>query len=242
MNFVHIADIHFDAPFTNLSDREGFGEIKRLEQRSVLKKVIEYIKENNIENLFISGDLYESQYIRESTIEYINNLFKEIPNTKIYITPGNHDPKTKESYYNKFNWNGNVYIFGNNIEKIETNEADIYGFGFDDFYCSNSNIDEINIENKNKINILIMHGTLNGSSTLEKQYNPISSKILQEEGFNYVALGHIHKKDCSTSIIYPGSLVSLGFDEIGEHGMIARKNRQWHIRKRIYSNKTKRIY
>ena len=75
MNFVHIADIHFDTPFVNLSDRENFGELKRLEQRNVFKKVIEYIKENKIENLFISGDLYESQSIRESTIVYINNLF-----------------------------------------------------------------------------------------------------------------------------------------------------------------------
>ena len=26
MKFVHIADIHFDSPFINLSDREGFGD------------------------------------------------------------------------------------------------------------------------------------------------------------------------------------------------------------------------
>lgn len=33
--------------------------------------------------------------------------------------------------------------------------------------------------------------------------------------------GHIHKKENKTSnIVYPGSLVSLGFDEPGEHGMI----------------------
>ena len=111
MKFVHIADIHFDSPFVNLSDRESLGDIKRLEQRKVFKKVIEYIKENYIDFLFIAGDLYEHQYIRKSTIEYINELFKEIPNTKIYIAPGNHDPYIKNSYYNQFKWNDNVYIF-----------------------------------------------------------------------------------------------------------------------------------
>ena len=104
MKFVHIADMHFDSPFVNLSNKENLGEIRRLDQRKAFKKVIEYIKENNIEFLFIAGDLYEQKYIRKSTIEYINNLFMQIPNTKIYITPGNHDPFIKNSYYNDFSW------------------------------------------------------------------------------------------------------------------------------------------
>ena len=82
MKFIHIADMHFDCPFTNLSDKENFGEIKRLEQREAFKKIINYIKENNIEYFFIAGDLYEQRYIKKTTIDYINNLFKEIPNTK----------------------------------------------------------------------------------------------------------------------------------------------------------------
>ena len=92
MKFVHIADLHIDSPFVNLSDKDNLGEIRRLDQRKAIKKVVEYIKENNIPYLFISGDLYEHKYIKKSTIQYINNLFKEIPNTAIFISPGNHDP------------------------------------------------------------------------------------------------------------------------------------------------------
>ena len=128
MKFVHIADMHFDSPFVNLSNKENLGEIRRLDQRKAFKKVIEYIKENNIEFLFIAGDLYEQKYIRKSTIEYINNLFMQIPNTKIYITPGNHDPFIKNSYYNDFSWIENVKIFNSKIEKIELEDIDIYGY------------------------------------------------------------------------------------------------------------------
>ena len=224
MKFVHIADMHFDSPFVNLSDKESLGDLRRLDQRKALKKIIEHIKENKIEYLFISGDLYEQKYIKKSTIEYINNLFKEIPKTKIFISPGNHDPYIKNSYYYKFNWNENVKIFSSKIEKVELNEVDIYGYGFDDFYCKDFNIKELNIENKNKLNILIVHGTLNGGVTLEHEYNPISKKELEEKEFDYVALGHIHKLDYNTQenqkIVYPGSTVSLGFDELGKHGMI----------------------
>ena len=222
MKFVHIADIHFDSPFTTLSDKGNLGEQRRIEQRKIFKKIIEYIKENKIEYLFISGDLYEHKYIRKSTIEYINNLFKEIENTKIFISPGNHDPILKKSYYNNFIWNKNVYIFKSEIQKIETEEADIYGFGFDDFYCANSGIEKLVLDNPEKLNILVLHGTLNGANLEEMQYNSMSSTMLENKGFDYVALGHIHKNNFTPNgkIIYPGSTMSLGFDELGEHGMV----------------------
>ena len=222
MKFVHIADTHFDSPFTTLSNKGNLGEQRRLEQRKIFRKIIEYIKENKIEYLFVSGDLYEHQYIRKSTIEYINNLFKEIENTKIFISPGNHDPILKKSYYSTFNWNKNVHIFGPEIEKVELENIDIYGYGFDDFYCSNSNIENLEIENTEKINILVIHGTLDGSNAEEMQYNSMSTTMLKQKGFNYIALGHIHKNNFekNSKIIYPGSTMSLGFDELGEHGMV----------------------
>ena len=148
MNFVHIADMHFDTPFTNLSSKNNFGKIRRLDQREVFKKIIQYIEENKIQYLFISGDLYENEYIQKTTIEYINELFKKIPETMIFIAPGNHDPYLKNSMYYNFEWNNNVKIFTSKIEKIELPEVDIYGAGFEDFYCSGLNIENIKIEDK----------------------------------------------------------------------------------------------
>ena len=224
MKFVHIADMHFDSTFLNLSDKDIMGDLRRLEQRKVFKKIVEYIKQNKIEYLFISGDLYEHKYIKQSTIEYINNLFKEIPKTRIFIAAGNHDPKIKNSYYNKFNWNENVKIFNSVIEKIETDDCYIYGYSFDDFYCEGCDIENIEIEKNGKYNILVIHGNLDGAKEDDKPYNPISRSLLEEKGFDYVALGHIHKLDYNTyenqKIVYPGSTISLGFDELGTHGMI----------------------
>ena len=148
---VHIADMHFDSPFVNLSEKDIMGDLRRLEQRKVFKKIIEYIKENNIKYFFISGDLYEYKYIKQSTIDYINKLF-------------------------------------------ETQDANIYGYGFDDFYCSDSGVENIEIEQTEKPNILIIHGNIDGSTIEDMQYNSMSKKMLQEKGFDYVALGHIHKK------------------------------------------------
>ena len=224
MKFIHIADMHFDTPFSYLSSKGDFGKIRRMEQREVFRKIINYIKENNIDYLFIAGDLYVHNYIRKSTIEYVNDLFKQIPQTKIFITPGNHDPYVADSMYKNFAWNNNVKIFTSKIEKVETEEANIYGVGFEDFYCEKSEIENIILEDKNKINILITHGSLNASDKLQLEYNPINKNKLKEVGFDYVALGHIHKLDYNTernqNIVYPGSTIAMGFDELGKHGFI----------------------
>ena len=220
MKFVHIADMHFDTTFESL--KENLGEKRRLAQREIFSKMIEYIKTNKIPYLFISGDLYEEKYIRETTIQYINNKFKEIAETKIFIAPGNHDPFLKNSYYNSYNWASNVKIFSNKIEKMSFKDVDIYGYGFNEMYGKTNDLDELQIENKEKINILIMHATLDGSLTLEKTYNPVTRKLLKSKGFDYVALGHIHKNNLeeNSNIVYPGSMISLGFDELGNHGMV----------------------
>lgn len=227
MKFVHIADVHFDAPFSTISDRAELGQTRRLEQREAFKKVIEFIKENNIEYLFISGDLYEQLYVRKSTIIFINNLFKEIPNTKIYITPGNHDPYIKASYYNCYEWEKNVKIFTSQVEKIENEDAIIYGFGFDNYEMNKNQLNEIVIEQSNKPQILIIHGTVVSGNDTKGIYNPMSAQELLKKGFDYIALGHIHKRD----EVYSGSLISLGFDEPGEHGFICGEI----INKKLYT-------
>lgn len=222
MKFVHIADLHLDSAFVNLSSKPDLGTIRRLDQREALKKAIEYIQNNDINYLFISGDLYEHKTIRESTIEYVNTMFQQIPNTQIFITPGNHDPLIKNSYYKLFSWPQNVHIFGEKITKIKTEECNIYGYGFEDFNPKTIDLNEINIDNKDQINIFMTHANLDGSK-LHENYNPITTKELNELGFDYIALGHIHKPNLQSNnqlIVYPGSTCALGFDELGEHGMI----------------------
>lgn len=224
MKFVHLADLHLDAKFDSLSSIDGLPQKRRLEQRKALKDVVEYIKENDIKLFLISGDLYEQNYIRKSSIEYVNKLFEEIPDTQIFIAPGNHDPYIKNSFYSTYTWSKNVHIFNENIEKIDFGDAHIYGFGFTDFYCKQSEIEEIQVEEPDDINILITHGSLDGGSDDLREYNPLRQSKLKQLDFDYIALGHIHKpyynEEKNQKIFYPGSTISLGFDELGEHGVL----------------------
>lgn len=228
MKFVHIADCHLDCPFTSLSYRENLADSRRLEQRKVFKKVINYIKDNDVKYLFISGDLYENEYVRKSTIIYINDLFKEIPSTKVFISPGNHDPYIKNSYYSEFDFAPNVYIFKGGFECKELPDCNIYGMGFTSFYCKDVNLGNLNIIQNDKPNILVMHASIDSGNEENKEYNPILESRLENLNMDYIALGHIHKPyyniKKNQKVVYSGSTISLGFDELGSHGMIVRRN------------------
>lgn len=63
-----------------------------------------------------------------------------------------------------------------------------------------------------------------GGNDEYREYNSMSKTMLKQLGFDYIALGHIHKPYYNANenyrIVYPGSTISLGFDELGEHGVI----------------------
>ena len=224
MKFVHIADMHFDVPFTSLNVKGNLGDIRRIEQRKIFDKIINYIKENNIDYFFISGDLYEHNYTKKSTIDYINQCFKEIPNTKVIISPGNHDPYIVGSFYDEYKFADNVNIFKGLLEKKEFEDVNIYGMAFNSFYMEGISLENIELFNNTRPNIFVVHCDLNGVKDENGfSYNNIKKSDLERLNFDYVAMGHIHKSNFANNgntIIYPGSPISMGFDELGEHGMV----------------------
>ena len=115
------------------------------------------------------------------------------------------------SFYKNFKWNSNVHIFSDKLEKIEDDIVDIYGYGFNNFYMENS-YPQIVVQNVDKINILLTHGNLDSGNDEQRPYNPLNSKVLKESKFDYIALGHIHKKSYNDydnqKIVYPGSPIS----------------------------------
>jgi DNA repair exonuclease SbcCD nuclease subunit len=142
----------------------------------------------------------------------------------VFISPGNHDPYLKNSYYSEFEFAPNVYIFKGALECKELPDCNIYGMGFTSFYCKDVNFGNLTVIENGKPNILVMHASLDGGAEKNKEYNPVLESKLLGLNMDYIALGHIHKpyynEKKNQNIVYPGSLISFGFDELGHHGMI----------------------
>ena len=227
VTFIHTADIHLDAPFSSLGDKEK-ADIRIQELESSLESIIDRARIQNINLLIISGDFFEESCIRGSTMIGVRNLLSELYETEVVIIPGNHDPLKENSYYNTLSWSENVHILKDSkqvlfLEKFNTC---IYNMGAlgrvaEDY----KRIREINISNET-FNILVFHGTVDMPFE-ESNYNAIGSKDIFELSMDYVALGHMHNyirfQNRTSIMINPGSPEPLGFDEEGVHGFVQGK-------------------
>jgi exonuclease SbcD len=222
IKFVHCADIHLDAPFTAIGTQGDRSSIRRNDLKQAFQKIVDTVKMEKAQFLLICGDFFEHGYVRKSTIYYVNDIFKTVPDTNIFILPGNHDPYTADSFYVNFKWNENVNILSPDCRYVVLSDLGVcvYGCGFENsgFSTGSCLAKPLNPE---LINILLFHGTV-GMNFSESVYNTAASQELDSLGVDYIAMGHFHNRleglGANKNIYNPGSPEPLGFDEPGEHG------------------------
>lgn len=213
IRLLHCGDIHLDAPFTSLSDAEGRPEQRRQELKQVISRIVELAAEEQVDLLLVCGDLYEHGYVRKSTIQFVSDQFERIQKIPVLIIPGNHDPATADSFYYHFRWPSNVCIL-----REEKGFYEHAGSGAR-VYTRLPLSDKLD---RSRINILMCHGTLDMPFSTDA-YQPLSSKDIEDCGFDYCALGHFHTRmfgaGIQKRIFNAGSPEPLGFDEEGNHGV-----------------------
>ena len=126
MRFIHLADLHLGA----VPDR-GCPWSKEREEEiwSTFRRVIAGIREDPVDLLFISGDLFHRQPLMRELKE-VNYLFSTIPDTRVYLMAGNHDFISRDSFYRTFEWNSNVTFFKNReLTCVKDPELDVYVYG-----------------------------------------------------------------------------------------------------------------
>ena len=104
-----------------------------MDLKDTFQKIINMAHEEEVGLIFICGDLYEHDYIRRSTIDFINHAFKSIKDIKVFIVPGNHDPWVKGSYYMNYEWANNVNIISKDNPYVHLKEEGIDIYSYDAF-------------------------------------------------------------------------------------------------------------
>ncbi len=251
IKLIHTADIHLDSPFAMLDLQKS--EIRRQEIRESFEALINLAYSTRADILIIAGDLFDSSFVTHETLNIISNGFAKIPDCRIVIAPGNHDPAGDNSVYKKIKLPPNVYVFDSeDITYFDFPELDarVYGYAFTSQYYEKSPLCTDIVKDSSKINILVCHGdTLSPIS----RYAPITVADIERAGFDYTALGHVHNSDGVHELksggfwAYSGCLEGRGFDETGEKGVItARIDKDKQSGKLSFSHKfvpfSKRIY
>ncbi len=219
---IHTADIHLDAPFSMLDVQKA--QVRKNELRGAFSSLILFAKTEKADIVIISGDLFDSGFVTRETTALLISQFASFPECRFVIAPGNHDFISPRSPYKKELFPPNVYIFED--EKLSHFSfpeigVNVYGYAFTSESYTDNPLAGTVLPERGKINILAAHGDVGGHSDC----CPLSVGDLAASGFDYVALGHIHKGGevkvaGSTYFAYSGCLEGRSFDECGIKGVI----------------------
>ena len=224
IKILHCGDIHLDSPF-QLQDAEK-SDIRRNELRGTFSSLTLYAKSNNIDLMLIAGDLFDSEYVTKETVALVCREFASIPECRIVISPGNHDPYTENSVYARTAFPDNVYLFDSSslsYFSFDDIGVDVYGYAFTSPTMTENPFAGHTPKKSDRINILCAHGD---TRTPISNFCPITASDIKNSGFDYIALGHYHDSDGvekagDTYYAYSRCLEGRDFGETGHKGAIS---------------------
>ncbi|EJT3512224.1 exonuclease SbcCD subunit D [Listeria monocytogenes] len=227
IQFLHMADLHLDSPFIGLSTlpQPLFSAIQESTFQSLERITTVAIKEA-VDFVLIAGDIYDSedQSVRAQARFSKEMKRLEVANIPVFMIHGNHD--FIEKHKEKLTLPSNVHVFSEQVEVMSHKTAtgvsvNIYGFSYNERHIRSSRVDKYKIQGNADFHITLLHGSEVSSSEEHDVYAPFRVQEISKKGFDYWALGHIHKRQLlaeSPSIYYPGNIQGRNRKESGEKG------------------------
>lgn len=227
IQFLHMADLHLDSPFIGLSTlpQPLFSAIQESTFQSLERITTAAIKEA-VDFVLIAGDIYDSedQSVRAQARFSKEMKRLEVANIPVFMIHGNHD--FIEKHKEKLTLPSNVHVFSEQVEVMSHKTAtgvsvNIYGFSYNERHIRSSRVDKYKIQGNADFHIALLHGSEVSSSEEHDVYAPFRVQEISKKGFDYWALGHIHKRQLlaeSPSIYYPGNIQGRNRKESGEKG------------------------
>lgn len=234
MRFVHISDLHLGKRVNEFSMIE--------DQRYILEQVTDIIIKEHADAVLIAGDIYDKAVAPAEAVVLFDTFLTKLSELKlpVCIISGNHDSAERLAFGSSVFEKENIYItpvFDGTLKKAsftdEYGEADVYMLPFikpsmvKRFYdgeigsyteavsqvLKNTQID------KNKRNILLAHQFVTGAVRCDSEeivvggLDNVDSSVF--DGFDYVALGHIHnaQRAGADTVRYCGTLLKYSFSE-----------------------------
>ena len=85
LKFLHCSDIHLDSPFFDVTPEKS--EERRRELRSTFMRLMEFVRDKGVDYVLISGDLFDTKYATNVTLEILLREFRNCPETQFIIAP-----------------------------------------------------------------------------------------------------------------------------------------------------------
>ena len=226
VTIVHAGDIHLDSPLRGLErlgDR-ALAKRLRLATRVALANLVEKTIETDAAALVLAGDIYDGDWRDYATGRYFVEqmaLLREagIP---VFLAAGNHDA---ESVITKsLTLPDNVHVMSTQSPETVLREdlgVAFHGQGFAERAVMKNLALRYPEPVPHMINVGILHTSVGGYADHDP-YAPCSVDDLRSKGYEYFALGHIHKREVlfegKTTAAFSGNLQGRHVKETGPKG------------------------
>mgnify|MGYP001036333638 CR=1 FL=1 len=227
--FVHAADLHLDSPFKGMASKmpEEVVSVLREATFNVYGNIISLCIDEKVDALLISGDVYDGADRSFKAQHRFTEGLRRLSEAGIrsYICHGNHDPL--DGWQSRLDFPEGCFRFGPDAESFplyqdSPNEVIIHGISYPTREIRENLIPGFKELVKGDFNIGIVHANV-GENPDHDPYAPCSVSDLQETGFDYWALGHVHTrsilKDSHPTVVYPGNPQGRHINEKGPRGV-----------------------
>jgi DNA repair protein SbcD/Mre11 len=222
--FIHCADLHLDSPLRGLSAKPDAPEDDiRLASRKALRNLVDFAIAEHVNFIVIAGDIYDGDWQDYQTGLFFNSCMAKLIeyDIPVYLIRGNHDAASNIT--RRLVTPKNVIEFS--TEKPETYYMEnicvaLHGQSFKQREVRDNLALHYPDPVPGYFNIGILHTCAEGQEGHEN-YAPCRVDELIQKGYNYWALGHIHKRQIlheQPYIIFPGNIQGRHIREAGEKG------------------------
>jgi len=224
--FIHAADLHLDSPLRGLEQYPGapVDEIRTATRRA-WENVVQTAIDEQVDFVLVSGDVYDGDWRDYNTGLYFTNQASRLraADIPLFLIAGNHDAANRMT--RSLRMPENVTFLSAEKPQTETLEdlgVAIHGQSF----ATAAIFDNLSAAYPSALpglfNIGMLH-TCAGGREGHDNYAPCSVEELKLKGYDYWALGHIHKRETLSEqplIAFSGNIQGRHIRETGPKGCL----------------------
>lgn len=238
MRFLHLSDLHLGKRVNEFSMLE--------DQAYILKEILNIIDEQKVEAVLIAGDIYDKVIPSAEAVRLLDDFLtrlaaRELP---VFLISGNHDSAERVAFGSRLMSSRQIYlspVFESDVEPITISdrygEIHIYMLPFvkpslvkrvypeEEIItyqdAVNAAVQHMQIDT-DKRNVLLAHQFVTGAARCDSEelsvggVDDVDASVF--DGFDYVALGHLHgpQKIGKETVRYSGTPLKYSFSEANQ--------------------------
>jgi DNA repair exonuclease SbcCD nuclease subunit len=224
--FIHAADIHLDSPLVKLDAYEGAptGEIRGATRRA-FENLVQTAIDEKVTFVLIAGDVYDGDWKDYNTGLYFVSRMGRLREAGIpvFIVAGNHDAAS--TITKSLRLPDNVRVFPSDRPatlRLGGMDIAVHGQSFGTPAVKTDLARSYPPAVPGCFNVGLLHTCATGREGHEP-YAPCTLETLREKGYDYWALGHVHRREVlleDPPVVFAGNIQGRHARETGPKGCV----------------------